>query len=476
MSEDEIAEKTAETDELKKFPSKELLKPTCPIRVIITKQALQEGWDCPYAYVLCSLAVNRNQRALTQLVGRILRQPGTKKTGRPLLDECYVFCHDAETAKVVELIRKGLEHDGLGDLMGKVLSSDSKASIKTRETVIRKVQFAALRDFFPLVLWVDGCVRELDYERDILYNLDWESVRLDSVVSQAAQIQQTRFVRIDLDILHMAGPTSVKVDTSFLTFDPVYATSSILDIVPNPWVARRIVGRVVEGLSAQGWTERKLAEFGSDILSQLRAHLSSEQERMAQEFFESQLQAGKIQFRLRTDSHVWNLPEKYSVIFPEQRRLVVSNDGSPVKKGVFDVFEHELNNFELKCVQYLEAQAAVQWWHRNVARGQGSYGLQGWRKHRVYPDILFGFESGEDHSGRKLVALETKGDHLQGDDTSYKRRLFELLTEATSATTAVGEYSLVFTDGGTLRCEMVMESDWKQRLAAILKSPVSGSK
>ena len=48
----------------------------CPVRIIITVQKLREGWDCPFAYVLCSLRETRSATAIEQIVGRILRLPG----------------------------------------------------------------------------------------------------------------------------------------------------------------------------------------------------------------------------------------------------------------------------------------------------------------------------------------------------------------------------------------------------------------
>ena len=57
----------------------DLFAKDCPVEVIITKQALQEGWDCPFAYVLCALAASKGKRAMTQLVGRILRLPQVRK-------------------------------------------------------------------------------------------------------------------------------------------------------------------------------------------------------------------------------------------------------------------------------------------------------------------------------------------------------------------------------------------------------------
>src|SRR5699024_1453997 len=109
---------------------------------IITKQALQEGWDCPFAYVLCSLAASSNLKAMTQLVGRILRQPGALKTGVDALDECHVITHHAGTADVVDAIKKGLEKDGLGDLVLSVTREDKGAPGKTVRTIKRRPVFA----------------------------------------------------------------------------------------------------------------------------------------------------------------------------------------------------------------------------------------------------------------------------------------------------------------------------------------------
>ena len=77
-----IAVKTSSTDELKEVDDVGgLMSRDCPIRFIITKQALQEGWDCPFAYILAILSNPSSQTGLTQLVGRILRQPYACKTG-----------------------------------------------------------------------------------------------------------------------------------------------------------------------------------------------------------------------------------------------------------------------------------------------------------------------------------------------------------------------------------------------------------
>lgn len=69
----EIKISTGKLDELKSVAN--ISDPACPVRFIITVEKLREGWDCPFAYVLCSLRETRSATAIEQIVGRILRLP-----------------------------------------------------------------------------------------------------------------------------------------------------------------------------------------------------------------------------------------------------------------------------------------------------------------------------------------------------------------------------------------------------------------
>ena len=115
----------------------------------------------------------------------------------------------------------------------------------------------------------------------------------------------------------------------------------------------------------------------------------------------------------------------------------------------------------------LDESQCVHWWHR-IAVNQRSYGLQGWQRHRVYPDLLACVHGAEDGKFRFTV-LETKGDHLKGnDDTEYKRKLFELLTNYADVTAAVGQLELEDKDE-PIRFQMLMEADWKSSVSEALK-------
>ena len=89
IPEAEIKICTGKLDELKDV--RDLAAPDCPVRYILTVQKLREGWDCPFAYVLCSLQETRSATAIEQIVGRVLRLPKAAFKTEPALNEAYVF-------------------------------------------------------------------------------------------------------------------------------------------------------------------------------------------------------------------------------------------------------------------------------------------------------------------------------------------------------------------------------------------------
>ena len=106
---EEIAIKTADKDDLKTV---DLMAANCPIRYIITVNALKEGWDCPFAYVLASLANKTSQVDVEQIVGRILRQPYARKHNEKLLNMSYVLACSADFQATVKSVVDGLNGAG----------------------------------------------------------------------------------------------------------------------------------------------------------------------------------------------------------------------------------------------------------------------------------------------------------------------------------------------------------------------------
>ena len=109
IPEAQIAVATGQTRELEDV---DLKLPTCPIRFIITVQALREGWDCPFAYVLCSVAEQHSPRAVEQILGRVLRMPQAKRKTRDELNYAYAFAASTSFVATASSLRDALIENG----------------------------------------------------------------------------------------------------------------------------------------------------------------------------------------------------------------------------------------------------------------------------------------------------------------------------------------------------------------------------
>ena len=82
--------------------------PACPVKFVITQKALAEGWDCPFAYILVSMAALHSATAVEQLLGRVLRQPDARRRGNRLLNQSYAFVVSRSFAETANTLRDRL--------------------------------------------------------------------------------------------------------------------------------------------------------------------------------------------------------------------------------------------------------------------------------------------------------------------------------------------------------------------------------
>jgi type III restriction enzyme len=80
----------------------------CAVRYVITQQALAEGWDCPFAYILVSMAELHSATAVEQLLGRILRQPEARHREAAALNQSYAFVVSRDFAATAGALRDRL--------------------------------------------------------------------------------------------------------------------------------------------------------------------------------------------------------------------------------------------------------------------------------------------------------------------------------------------------------------------------------
>jgi type III restriction enzyme len=113
LNEQHIAIKTATINELK---NEDLLSKQSQIRYIITVNALKEGWDCPFAYILATIANRSTPVEVEQILGRILRLPNATKQADRMLNMGYVFTSSPDFQRTLDAIVQALNKQGFSKL------------------------------------------------------------------------------------------------------------------------------------------------------------------------------------------------------------------------------------------------------------------------------------------------------------------------------------------------------------------------
>lgn len=113
IKEQEIAIATGEKRDLDDI---NLFDSGCPIRYVITVQALKEGWDCSFAYIFCSVSRIQSATAVEQLLGRVLRMPHARKRKSEALNKAYAYLSDPDFGQaalglVDKLVEMGFDTD-----------------------------------------------------------------------------------------------------------------------------------------------------------------------------------------------------------------------------------------------------------------------------------------------------------------------------------------------------------------------------
>ena len=80
----------------------------CPVKFVITQKALAEGWDCPFAYILVSMAALHSATAVEQLLGRVLRQPNATHRKAKELNQSYALVVSRSFAETAQALRDQL--------------------------------------------------------------------------------------------------------------------------------------------------------------------------------------------------------------------------------------------------------------------------------------------------------------------------------------------------------------------------------
>ncbi|MBN8707237.1 MAG: DEAD/DEAH box helicase family protein [Bacteroidetes bacterium] len=183
---DQIKIKTANINEIKGI---DLMSRDCEVRFIITINALKEGWDCPFAYILASLADKSSAVDVEQILGRVLRQPYVMKHNFPLLNLSYVLTASSKFMDTLQNIVKGLNKAGFSERDYKLSDATKLVEVKTVDP------FEQLTVFPTNEETTEDITSDIDTTRISDYDISLQPDATVSDIEQTALQQNEEFER-----------------------------------------------------------------------------------------------------------------------------------------------------------------------------------------------------------------------------------------------------------------------------------------
>jgi len=396
VSEDEIAIKTSKTNDLE--GGVDLFSKGCKIRYIITVNALAEGWDCSFAYILISVANIGSKIAVEQIIGRIMRMPFAKRKTNESLNRSYIFASARNFNEAANQIISGLESNGYSKL--DLINADDKNK-KYEFDVERRVK----EEFsVPLMAYGD---EELTFEELVGedYELHKQDAKFDfkvhydsdgrAIIDIKESDQWIRGAQQILKLTYHDKTCSKKELVQWLDKKLRYTMLDKADKV-------KFIDKIID--SIKGYTISDLSVNRYVLWEQLDGLIYSVIVEHAKNRFDKLLKEEKIktkEFEKFPDTITLSeeLPQEFN-----------RNYYSRIDK---------LNKEEMRFVERLDLDTLpnIKFWVRNREKKDPFY-LQGWQKNNFYPDFIALTNKGN------ILALEWKGeDRVSNEDTKYKEEI-----------------------------------------------------
>lgn len=394
VPENQIAIKTGKQDDL---GNENLFSPLCQIRYIITRDAIKEGWDCSFAYVLASIFNIGSSISVEQLIGRILRLPNANKKAQGELNESYVFTSAERFQKAADAVIKGMIENGY---------SEKDINIPGRQTefVTVKAKLSNIKIPYLSVKDDSGGIKRLSYKNTLISD-NFNLKKYAFLETEIANLE-AKGVKLDID---EEGDITREAITISEDFEP-YTTEDENSLIK--WLLSKIRFELLPAIEVRDYTRKAvgklLQKYSVAELFQLKFSLRDKISRSIESYLNSyaELQFDKLlkEKRLALDS-------KQSFAIPLS--LDIYNPHPEIFKRSIYERVGRLNNEEYRLAKAIDDLPNIRWWFRNSDR-DGFY-IQGYLPHSFNPDFILETKTG------CIIAVEYKGEHLA--DREYKEKI-----------------------------------------------------
>ncbi|OWP85308.1 restriction endonuclease [Flavobacterium davisii] len=512
IPEEQIKIKVSGIDELKGI---NLMDKNCPVRYIITVNALKEGWDCPNAYILASLADKSSAVDVEQILGRVLRQPYVTKHASSLLNMSFVLTASTKFKETLDNIVKGLQEAGFSKedyfaeelpeaklsneeiLQKELFETPTEEELKSDDDFnLDKIDFNPDEELLPNVYInqneavnqitekakieskvFEDKVRSIDIDENLTfltevmkqtpkyYSIDKQFETIAKSIKLPQFFLKTNEEELDGTILfeelglndYFLNKNNLLKDFKLLQcdtiidFDEISADIFAIDFDESKRtatvnkVSQRAKNVLVDSILSKP-KESQVEEVSKFIVGKLgnmhpipEPDLRGYVNRVFQNLTNDQIRdvinndfiyTQKIKNKINTLTANYSR-ERFDILLDSEQVFVKENFSfnetitpinisTSIGKSLYER-EDSMNDFEQQMIMNIATTENVSFWHRNLSRGKGFF-INGYYKDH-YPDFIIRTQRGN------IILIETKGDHLDNDDSKEKNKLGKIWAE-----------------------------------------------
>ena len=390
--------------------------------ILIMKQAISTGWDCPRAKILVKLRDNMSEDFETQTIGRIRRMPQGHHYENVLLDNCYLYTLDE---KYEETVKQELGHNA-SDVKVVFLKNEHKPFKLTKVSINSEFDGFDERQTFNIIYdYFKNKYRLTTKRKDNITLLESNSYNFSKNVQN--YIVQGKFVK--LDEIQEAERIKIqsKVDTHKNGFELRHAIGEISSRIGLRYDRTRLIlERMFE--TSKGYSKRfldlKIVEFYAFVINNVDLLKHDFTEAVSQKARQTKLSLQNIK------ESEWKIPEEdYIKYDPKMKDTIV------YEKEVYLNYPSSVlkSRSERLFENYCEKNDSIKWFYKNGESSENYFSIvyvdainKRWH---FYPDFIVC------DSKNQIWIIETKG----GETVSGQSKNIDMKVETKFE--ALKEYS-----------------------------------
>ncbi len=338
-------------------------KPNNDVDVLIFKQAIALGWDCPRAYILVLFREWHSEVFSIQTVGRILRMPELKHyDGNEELNKAYVYTNVSNNRIQIE---EDISKDFFTLYTNKRIPSYKPVDLLSCHSKRQRESTRLNPSYIPIYL-KEARRQNLKSKLDIKTTAITDNIPLDGKI----HLERAGVVKDVVDVYNnlSLAKNLKELEDAFKHF--ISESMHTAGLFPEP----RSVGRVCKALY-----EYFLQDIGLDYVDKQReintivlipANRQAIIDSINASIMEYQKTHPKGKNELEDDEK-WNIPASrdYNARHRERTPKVKSSVLKPYYETTLD---NKIFQTEQQFIEFLEENKKVEWWFKN-GEGHGSF-------------------------------------------------------------------------------------------------------